>query len=225
MSTEPTSRIFPDGSEGIVRLLVGGCLQIPPDEEAILEKKGLATGESEGAGDTEGVGELPFRIGQEWEGELIFFAEFPQRDQVVEAGSEDFHAFMEQGFVGVAEAAGLPSAAGGIGAGVEVEEGPAFHRKGDERAGVVGDGEVRDRRAERQGYIFRGKPAADAVQQIRCGRGTRHEVFLPGKGSCATFLAADFINFPLDIIGIDGYRPLPRDGIPVSGKRGRVAQW
>ena len=75
---------------------------------------------------------------------MIFLAEFPQGGQLVEAGSEDFHSLIDEGFVGVAEAAGLLGAAGSVGAGLEVEKGPAFHGKRDQRAGVVRDGKLRD---------------------------------------------------------------------------------
>ena len=64
MSTEPISGVFPDRVEGIRRLPVGGGLQVAPDEEAVLEKEGLAAGESEGVRHSEGVGELALGVGQ-----------------------------------------------------------------------------------------------------------------------------------------------------------------
>ena len=106
--------------ENVFSLLFGGGAEVAPDEFAVLEEEGLALGEAEGGGDSEGGDDFAVGIGEEVEGEFVFILEGFLGADLVGTDAEDFDAFVGEGGVGVAQAAGLFGAAGGVGFGIKV---------------------------------------------------------------------------------------------------------
>ncbi len=82
-------------------------------------------GQAEDEGDAEGPGQDALLVGEEGEGKVVFLLEAELRGRTVRADADDAHAARLEGGEVVAQAAGLGGAAGGIGFGVEIDEGEA----------------------------------------------------------------------------------------------------
>ena len=117
-----------DDFQDIGGLLHGGSFGVVPDDFAVFDEEGLAGGEAdEGNGfNAEGFDELLVGVGEKGEGEVVFLLELLLGGDVVSADADDVDAGFGKIGVGIAEATGLGGAAGGVGLGVEIDEGEAF---------------------------------------------------------------------------------------------------
>lgn len=116
-----------DGLEYFLEVGAGVYFRLVPDDFAIADEEGLAGGEADAhGGDSEGLDDIAFRVGDELEGEFVFLLEGLLGFGFVHADAEDGDAFGLQFVPVVAEGAGLFGAAGGIGFRVEVDEDEAF---------------------------------------------------------------------------------------------------
>ena len=116
-----------DDGEDVSGLFVGGGFEIAPDEFAVLEKVGLAGGEfTHFEGDAKGLDHGGIFIGEEGEGEVELVFEGLLVFNGVGTDADYFDAFLGKFFVGIAQGAGLLGATGGVGLGVEIDEGVTF---------------------------------------------------------------------------------------------------
>jgi hypothetical protein len=108
-------------------LFGGGGAEVAPDEVAVFEEESLAGGElAQFERDAEGLDDSGVFVGEEGEREVeLVFESFLGFDGIG-ADADDFDAFFGKFFVGIAKGAGLLGATGGVGLGVEVNEGVAF---------------------------------------------------------------------------------------------------
>ena len=106
----------------VLGLLFSGGAEVAPDQFAILEKKGLPFGKSEGFGHSKGVDDLCIGIGEQIKRKFVFRLEGFLANLLVGAHTEDFHALFREGLIGVAQAAGLLGATGSVRLGIEVNE-------------------------------------------------------------------------------------------------------
>ena len=109
--------------------LIGGAgFGVMPDDFVAFDEEALAGGEADGghAGDAEGFEDLAFGVGDEVEGKGVVGDEFLLGFGFVSGDAEDLDAFFGEVGEGITEGAGLFGAAGGVGFGVEEDDGGAF---------------------------------------------------------------------------------------------------
>lgn len=112
----------------ICGLVCGAGFGVVPDDFVAFDEEGLAGGEADGghAGDAEGVEDFAFWIGDEIKREFVILDEFFLGVGFIGGDTEDLDAVFGEVSKGVAEAAGLFGAAGGVGSWVEEDNGRAF---------------------------------------------------------------------------------------------------
>jgi len=105
-------------------MVAGLCGWRFPYDLASLDEERLAFAEwhSHRAGNTEGFGDLALAIGDEWEGEVVFFPEFLLRGRRVAAHANDLEVFGLEAFKRVAKRASLSRAARRVGFRVEINK-------------------------------------------------------------------------------------------------------
>ena len=115
-------KLFGEEAEDVGGLFGRAAFVVGVNDFAIVHEVGGAAGHHEALG-SKGCRDDFFGVGEEGEGEVIFFLEGLLGGDGVVADADDGDTLIGEGFVGITQGAALFGAAGSVGLGVEVNQG------------------------------------------------------------------------------------------------------